>query len=410
MPRIQIDLVKQILLTLEDSSPDWRGIDVGIEDDRLRSYYVDLLRKDGLVEAKNWGTDQGGDDWKATGLTPDGHRMAEALRAAPPKWHEQAIESSLKAERLSLTWEAAKRYLSQLPDEERREWDVFVCHASEDREAVAGPLAAFLSELGLRVWYDQMELRVGDSLRRKIRTGLKRCRFGVVILSESFFGKHYPESELSGLDQREQDGGKVILPVWHGVDEEDVRRHDPRLADRVALKWQDGIATVVAGLLEVIAPDLLRDVIERDQELTEYADQARVPRITTGEELTALLGTYSLLFFNDELLDEAVDLVSGFQQELLDWSEMWSELDPRQRAEAASHLMELLEGLHEQGWAVHGRHDRRQHSVGGKPAEWPRALVAVVRGDPRGVMHLGNGRIVIAREDSESSKRATRPS
>ncbi len=53
MPRIDIDRVKQILLTLEDSCPDWRGIDVGIEDDRLWSYYVDFLRKDGLVEAKN---------------------------------------------------------------------------------------------------------------------------------------------------------------------------------------------------------------------------------------------------------------------------------------------------------------------------------------------------------------------
>ena len=226
MPRIQIDLVKRILLSLEDSFPNGRGIDVGIEDDQLRSYYVDFLQKDGLVEAKNWSTDQTGDDWKATGLTPDGHRMAEALRAAPPNWREQAMKS-LKAEGLSLAWEVAKRYLSQLPDEEKREWDVFVCYASEDREAVAGPLSAILSDLGLRVWYDQMELRVGDSLRREIRTGLKRCRFGVVIFSESFFGKHYPESEFSGLDQREQDGGTVILPVWHGIDEEFVAPSRP---------------------------------------------------------------------------------------------------------------------------------------------------------------------------------------
>ena len=301
MPRIQIDLVKQILLALEDSFPYWRGIDVGIDDDRLRSYYVDFLRRDGLVEAKNWRTDQTGDDWKATRLTPDGHRMAEALRSAPPNWHEQAAKS-FKAEGSSLTWEVAKRYLSQLPDEERQEWDVFVCYASEDREDVAGPLAAMLTELGLRVWYDQMELRVGDSLRRRIDDGLSRCRFGVVILSESFFGKHYPESELNGLDQREHDGGKVILPVWHDVDVAAVRRHSPRLADRVALKWQDGIAAVVAGLLEVVAPDLLRSVIERYRELIDYAYRARVPRITTGAELTALFGTYGFFFLNDELV------------------------------------------------------------------------------------------------------------
>lgn len=398
MPRIQIDLVKQILLTLEDSYPDWRGIDVGIDDDQLRSYYVDFLRRDGLVEAKNWGTDQTGDDWKATRLTPDGHRMAEALRVAPLNWHEQATKSS-RAEGSSLTWKVAKRYLSQLPREARREWDVFVSYASEDREDVAGPLAAMLSELGLRVWYDQMELRVGDSLRRKIDDGLSRCRFGVVILSESFFGKHYPESELNGLDQREQDGEKVILPVWHDVDVGVVRRHSPRLADRVALKWQDGDATVVAGLLEVVAPDLLRSVVERDQELTEYVEQARVPRITSAEELTALLGTHGFFFYNDELRGEAVDLVGGFQQELFDWSEIWDELGPRQRAEATSHLAELLEGLREQGWTVHGRIGRKRAGSGGSPVKGPVSVVVVVRGRRRGVMDFGDGRIVISQED-----------
>ena len=296
---------------------------------------------------------------------------------------------SSRVEGLSLTWEGAKRYLSQLPNEESGAWDVFVSYASEDQEAVARPLATLLSDLGLRVWYDEMELRVGDRLRRKIDAGLARCRFGVVILSESFFGKHYPESELDGLAQREQDGRDLILPVWHDVDVETVRRHSPRLADRVALKWQDGIDTVVEGLLRVIAPDLLRDVIERDRELTEYVDQARVPRITSGEELTALLGTYGFFFSNDELRDEAVDLVGGFQQELFDWSEIWDDLGPRRQAEAASHLAELLEGLHEQGWTVHGRLGRKLAASGGSPVKGPVSVLVVVRGRPRGVMELG---------------------
>ena len=88
-----------------------------------------------------------------------------------------------------------------------------------------------------------------------------------------------------------------------------MRRHSPRLADRVALKWQDGIESVAAGLLEVIAPDRLRAAIERERELTEYVSKSRVPRVTTGDEFTTLLGTYGFFFFNDELRDEAVDLV-----------------------------------------------------------------------------------------------------
>jgi TIR domain len=46
-------------------------------------------------------------------------------------------------------------------------WDVFVSHASEDKDAVAEPLVHALVDAGLRVWYDRIELCVGDSLRKR---------------------------------------------------------------------------------------------------------------------------------------------------------------------------------------------------------------------------------------------------
>jgi hypothetical protein len=45
------------------------------------------------------------------------------------------------------------------------EWDVFVSHASEDKEGFVRPLAEALKDRGLRVWFDEFTLRVGDSLR-----------------------------------------------------------------------------------------------------------------------------------------------------------------------------------------------------------------------------------------------------
>ena len=44
-------------------------------------------------------------------------------------------------------------------------WDVFVSHASEDKESVARPIAMALEANGLRTWLDAQELNVGDSLR-----------------------------------------------------------------------------------------------------------------------------------------------------------------------------------------------------------------------------------------------------
>lgn len=74
---------------------------------------------------------------------------------------------------------------------------LFISHASEDKSDVVRPLANALKEAGLTVWYDEFELRIGDSLRRKIDKGLASSRFGVVVLSKAFFGRGWPEYELS---------------------------------------------------------------------------------------------------------------------------------------------------------------------------------------------------------------------
>lgn len=94
-----------------------------------------------------------------------------------------------------------------------REYDVFISHASEDKDAVVRPLANALRNGGLRVWFDEFELRIGDSLRRKIDHGLATSRFGVVVLSHAFFGKGWTNYELDGIVTRTVSGEQVILPI-----------------------------------------------------------------------------------------------------------------------------------------------------------------------------------------------------
>jgi hypothetical protein len=51
------------------------------------------------------------------------------------------------------------------------DWDAFISHASEDKDQIARPLYLQLQELGLRIWFDEFTLTVGDSLRRSIDKG-----------------------------------------------------------------------------------------------------------------------------------------------------------------------------------------------------------------------------------------------
>ncbi len=131
-------------------------------------------------------------------------------------------------------------------------WDAFLSHASEDKDDIARDLAAILEKAGFRIWFDEFTLNIGDSLRRSIDRGLASSRYGIVILSTSFFAKHWTNIELDGLATREIGGGKVILPVWHNVDLNEVRQYSPTLADRVAAKTSLGLANVAAQISSVL--------------------------------------------------------------------------------------------------------------------------------------------------------------
>jgi hypothetical protein len=130
-----------------------------------------------------------------------------------------------------------------------QEWDVFISHASEDKIDIAAPLARGLRELGLKVWYDDFSLTLGDSLRESIDRGLAKSKYGVVILSEHFFAKHWPQRELNGLATREVDGRKVILPIWHNISFERVREFSPTLADRIAAKSTEGLDKLIDRIM-----------------------------------------------------------------------------------------------------------------------------------------------------------------
>jgi hypothetical protein len=134
-------------------------------------------------------------------------------------------------------------------------WDVFISHASEDKEGIVRKLTAALLDAKLEVWYDELTLKVGDSLRRSIDRGLAHSRYGIVVISPAFLNKEWPKKELDGLVALEADGRQRILPVWHEIEADDVRKYSPILADRIATSSKKGLNQVVVDLLDVIRPE-----------------------------------------------------------------------------------------------------------------------------------------------------------
>ncbi|MEZ6142794.1 MAG: toll/interleukin-1 receptor domain-containing protein [Zavarzinella sp.] len=115
------------------------------------------------------------------------------------------------------------------------DFDAFVSHASEDKADFVRPLVDCLKKKGLRIWYDEHVLSVGDSLREKIDAGLAWSRYGIVVVSPAFLKKNWTKRELNGLVAKQIEGPRVILPVWYNVTHSEVLSYSPPLADAVAL-------------------------------------------------------------------------------------------------------------------------------------------------------------------------------
>ncbi|WP_111735582.1 MULTISPECIES: DUF1883 domain-containing protein [Roseobacteraceae] len=132
-------------------------------------------------------------------------------------------------------------------------YDVFISHASEDKDSIVRSLAEALQGRGLAVWYDEFTLRIGDSLRRKIDAGLARSRVGLVVISPSFISKGWTNYELDGIVTRSVSGEQILLPIWHEITKQQVMDFSPSLADKVArstaMHTVDEIAQEIFGLL-----------------------------------------------------------------------------------------------------------------------------------------------------------------
>jgi hypothetical protein len=132
-------------------------------------------------------------------------------------------------------------------------YDVFISHASEDKDAIVRSLANALVNEDLKVWYDEFSLRIGDSLRQKIDKGLATRRVGLVVLSPAFIGKGWTNYELDGIVTRTVSGNQILLPIWHEITKQQVINFSPSLADKVARSTAthtvEEIATEIAQLI-----------------------------------------------------------------------------------------------------------------------------------------------------------------
>ncbi len=114
-------------------------------------------------------------------------------------------------------------------------------------------------------------------------------------------------------------------------------------------------------------------------------------RVQSGREVIQVIaGSDASSFDNEELeTDEEVAVVSGFFQEISDYRDIWSELEPGDRVKAEYRITALLRQLEQAGFWVFGAREV-QYTVGGVggPSPWPVAIMKVVRSTSSVIVRL----------------------
>ncbi len=145
----------------------------------------------------------------------------------------------------------------------RSQADTFICHAREDKEAIARPIHKALTEVGVYAWLDEFEIRLGHSIRQKIDEGLANCRSATIILSRSFFSKNWPQYEMDGIVGRLMQGEILLFPIQHGITIEEIRDYSPSLAELSLWNSSDrspaDIACEIANQLGIAKPTPIPD-------------------------------------------------------------------------------------------------------------------------------------------------------
>lgn len=261
-------------------------------------------------------------------------------------------------------------------------WDVFVSHASEDKDAIARPLAEELRSRGLKVWYDEFELKVGDSLSERIDEGLARSHHGIVILSQHFFAKEWSKKELAGLTATEEGQRNRILPVWHKIKKQEVAGHSPMLADRKAATAED-----ISAVADELLISMNREAIDSDAPRREGLSLSPPP---AEVELSLHIGGRNVLEQISGRHESTTDLsyipedelrteVAGWLDELRELGEIWEQLSLAEQEKAAKHASELMVFMLEQEVLLQlGTYERRLAGSDGQSSPWLGVLIRAV--------------------------------
>ena len=132
-------------------------------------------------------------------------------------------------------------------------YDLFLCHAWDDRRETATELHDLLEAQDVSVWFSEKDIILGQPFMREIDKGLAKTRIGLVLITPAFLKRiesgGVSEKELSELLARD-----LLIPVAHGVTYDEIRAVSPLLGSRNGLSTdEDSMEDIAKKIAELVA-------------------------------------------------------------------------------------------------------------------------------------------------------------
>jgi len=130
--------------------------------------------------------------------------------------------------------------------------DVFLCHAWDDRQEAAKELNDLLEARGVRVWFSEKDIGLGEPFMRSIDKGLANSRVGIVLVTPAML-KTLPAGGVADKELSALLAGERLVPIVHQTTYDALREVSPLLASRNGLNTaEDTMAGVVAKLADLV--------------------------------------------------------------------------------------------------------------------------------------------------------------
>ena len=131
-------------------------------------------------------------------------------------------------------------------------YDLFLCHAWDDRRGAATELHDLLEAQDVSVWFSERDILLGLPFMREIDKGLAKTRTGLVLITPAFLKRiesgGVSEKELSELLSRD-----LLIPVAHGVTFDEIREISPLLGSRNGLSTDENpLEDIAKKIAEIV--------------------------------------------------------------------------------------------------------------------------------------------------------------